>query len=102
MSPKLFRGMRSGIAKPEVARSAAPAYAESYYPRNTFGWHELRALITSQYQYVDAPRPELYDLERDPNQTHNLMASQSAVAAALQDELRTLEGRYTNASLPQE
>ena len=92
----------AGIAKPEVARSAAPAYAESYYPRNTFGWHELRALITSQYQYIDAPRAELYDLERDPDETHNLAASQSTLAAALQEELRTLEGRYTNASLPQE
>ena len=34
-------------------------YAESYYAQDSFGWHELRALITPQYKYIDAPEPEI-------------------------------------------
>ncbi|HEV2495065.1 MAG TPA: sulfatase-like hydrolase/transferase [Terriglobia bacterium] len=91
----------AGIQGAGATSPAAPAYAESYYPRNTFGWHELRGLITSQYQFIDAPRPELYNLERDPGETHDLAASQSAFASALREKLQNFEGRYTNASLPQ-
>jgi len=31
-----------------------------------FGWSELYGLFTSQYQYIQAPKPELYDLTKDP------------------------------------
>jgi arylsulfatase A-like enzyme/Tfp pilus assembly protein PilF len=90
-----------GVQEHEGAPSAPAVYAESYYPRNTFGWHELRALITSQYKYINTTRAELYDLERDSDEMHDLAAGQSALAAALRDELQALEGRFTNTSLAQ-
>ena len=61
-----------GIRERADAQQAQTVYGESYYPRNTFGWHELRAILTPQYEYIDAPRPELYDLEHDRDETHNL------------------------------
>jgi choline-sulfatase len=81
--------------------SPATVYAESYYPRNSFGWHELRAVITPQFKYIGAPRPELYDLKKDPEEKNNLAASQSSIAAALRETLKMLEGRYANGSLSQ-
>lgn len=81
--------------------SAAPVYAESYYPRNAFGWHELRAFISPPYKYIDAPRPELYDLERDADEKVNLAAGHSALAGALREQLNALEARYASASPPQ-
>ena len=69
-------------------------YGESYYPLNSFGWHELRAIITSQFKYVDAPRAELYDLQNDPGERTNIIAKNSAVAAALRDRLSELETRF--------
>jgi len=70
-------------------------YAESYYPRDSFGWHPLRAVVSSRYKYIEAPRPELYDLEHDPSERANLAGNQASIAAALRERLRTFEKRYS-------
>lgn len=77
-------------------------YAESYYARDSFGWHELRALITGHYQYIDAPGPELYDLERDPGELSNLFGAHRALAASLRANLADVERRFeSRANQPQ-
>jgi tetratricopeptide (TPR) repeat protein len=81
--------------------SPATVYAESYYPRNSFGWHELRAVITPRFKYIGASRPELYDLKKDPEEKTNSAASQPTIAAALRETLEMLEGRYANGSVSQ-
>ena len=81
-------------AEGSQAASEEAIYAESYYPRNSFGWHELRALITLRFKYVDAPRAELYDLKRDPEERANLLSVNSAMAASLHEELVNFEGRF--------
>ena len=43
------------------------AYSETYYPRYHFGWSELKSIQNSRYKYIQAPRPELYDIVNDPN-----------------------------------
>ncbi|PYP39806.1 MAG: hypothetical protein DMD43_09975, partial [Gemmatimonadetes bacterium] len=45
--------------------SDAPAYAESLYPEREFGWAPLHAWRTSSFKLIEAPRPELYDLQAD-------------------------------------
>jgi arylsulfatase A-like enzyme/Flp pilus assembly protein TadD len=47
-------------------------YAESYVPSLQFGWSPLRSIRTERYKFIEAPRPELYDLESDPGETRNL------------------------------
>ncbi len=89
-------GPLAGMQEGKSTDSDPPAYAESYHPLNTFGWHELRSVITSKYQFIDAPRPELYDLDRDLEERHNLAAEQSAICTALRNELQTMERRYAN------
>lgn len=37
-------------------------YAESFLARLHFNWSELRAVETERYHFIDAPKPELYDL----------------------------------------
>ena len=69
-------------------------YGESYYPRDSFGWHELRGLVNSRFKYIEAPRPELYDLASDPGERTNLAQSHASVANSLQERLRDIEGRY--------
>jgi tetratricopeptide (TPR) repeat protein len=71
-------------------------YAESYYPRDSFGWHELRAVVDKHFKYIDAPRPELYDLERDPRELTNLDPSSRSVAASLRAKLEEMESRYAS------
>ena len=42
------------------------AYSEAMYPLHHYGWSDLRALRSGRYKVIDAPRPELYDVDRDP------------------------------------
>ena len=62
-------------------------YAESLYPRIHLGWSELRSLVDASHQYIEAPRPELYDLAADPLETKNVLAEERRVYAALRKEL---------------
>ncbi len=48
-----------------------PALAETEYPVR-FGWAPLRAARASGFKFIEAPQPELYDLNKDPAETHNI------------------------------
>jgi tetratricopeptide (TPR) repeat protein len=48
-----------------------------------FGWAPLRTMRRGNWKYIAAPKPELYDIQRDPGETQNLVASQASVAADL-------------------
>ncbi len=69
-------------------------YAETYYPRSHLGWSELATLIGDRYQYIDAPRPELYDLDTDPAQQTNLIRDQRRVASELRADLHAIDPNY--------
>ena len=60
-----------------------PAFAESLVPLIHYGWSDLRALRDGRWKYILAPRPELYDLERDPGERQNLADREPARARAL-------------------
>lgn len=74
------------------AGSARPAYSETFFPRFHFGWQELYALRADGFKYIQAPRPELYDLGSDAAELNNLVEAQADLAADFRDELdRRLE-----------
>jgi choline-sulfatase len=66
------------------------AYSETFYPFSSFGWSPLHALETSRYHYIEAPQPELYDLEADPDEKNNLASQQAATPAVLRDKLKVI------------
>jgi arylsulfatase A-like enzyme/Flp pilus assembly protein TadD len=78
--------------KPEEPRNL---YAETFLPRLHFNWSELRSVETEKYQFIDAPKPELYDLSNDPGETHNLYAEKKAVSEELHARLAGLISQYT-------
>jgi tetratricopeptide (TPR) repeat protein len=85
----------------------APSFAESLVPLVHFGWSDLRSMRDGRWKYIQAPRPELYDLEGDPGELRNLAASDAARAAAmratLDARLRTEQaasGTATGAGIP--
>ncbi len=49
----------------EPHRNEPVVYAESLVPLLHFGWSDLRAIRRGKWKYIQAPRPELYDLESE-------------------------------------
>ena len=66
------------------------AYSEAMYPLHHFGWADTRTLRVGRYKVFDAPRPELYDLDRDPQEKTNLYAERKSVADQMLGRLRQL------------
>jgi choline-sulfatase len=66
------------------------AYAETYYPEFHFDWSSLQSLRTRRWSYIESPEPELFDLQRDPGETHNVLADNPRVAEDLARRLAAL------------
>ena len=71
-----------------------PIYAESIHAHDAFGWATLRSLRLGAFKYIDAPRPELYNLQDDPLEKVNLMGRDAVKAAELAEILKKLLIRY--------
>jgi arylsulfatase A-like enzyme/Tfp pilus assembly protein PilF len=85
------RSLRSALEGKTMAD--APAYAESVYAEREFGWAPLFALRTSRYKLIEAPRPELYDLEADAGEAANRLAQDAARAEDLRRKLEAALSR---------
>ena len=78
--------------KDEEARSL---YAETFLPRLHFNWSELRGVESANYHFIDAPKPELYDLTKDPGETQNLYSDKKAVGEEMRARLAALIRQYS-------
>jgi tetratricopeptide (TPR) repeat protein len=65
-------------------------YSEAMMSRYHFGWSELTSLTDERYKFIRAPKPELYDLERDRAETTNLVSDRVQVSAAMRGGLESL------------
>jgi arylsulfatase A-like enzyme/Tfp pilus assembly protein PilF len=61
-------------------KSAAPRpiYFESLSPHFSMGWAPLRGLVDGPFKFIDSPRPELYDLRNDFDETRDLAGGADA------------------------
>jgi choline-sulfatase len=62
-------------------------YSETLYPRFHFGWSDLASLTDDRYQYVHAPRAELYDWRADPAEKNDLAAGLPPAFRSMRAEL---------------
>jgi arylsulfatase A-like enzyme/Tfp pilus assembly protein PilF len=86
--PVMFK---PGMFQPGASEAdAAYAYGESMAPDLQFGWSALHALRSPRYKFIDAPRPELYDLIADPGEATNIAAREPKLAATMGQELDRL------------
>ena len=97
-----------GVASPETVQgtSLVPlatgekdglglyAYAESFYPRNHYGWSELKSIRDESLHFIDAPRPELFDVREDPLERNNLASQRAATVRRLKTELDRLVDEF--------
>lgn len=63
------------------------AYLESLFPQLELGWSPLAAVRTREWKYIQAPKPELYDLKSDPAERNNLYAKRRDIAKKLQAQM---------------
>jgi choline-sulfatase len=47
-----------------------PAFGETDYPLR-FGWAPLRSVRSDGFKFIEAPRPELYELQKDASELNN-------------------------------
>src|SRR5690349_896521 len=96
--PQTVQG-RSLLPAIEGKTAAVPQenYAETYLPRIHFNWSELRGIRFRQYQFIDAPKPELYNLQTDPRELKNIYRQQRAIAEQLKKRLANVIAQYTPA-----
>jgi choline-sulfatase len=76
------------------------SYAETYYPRFHYNWSELVAVETERWKFVQAPRPELYDLRQDSAERHDVSTRHPAIAATFAAHLRSLALEDRNEPAP--
>lgn len=67
-------------------------YSESVTPSTSLGASSLMAISTGRWKYIQAPRPELYNLSVDSGEENNLVEKEPHRARILEDKLKqTLE-----------
>jgi len=80
-------------ARPPTAREL---YAESFAPLVEFGWAPLRSVRSGRWKFIAAPKPELYDVRDDGDESRNVAAAQPADAERLDKRV----ARYGTAQTP--
>jgi len=70
-------------------------YGETFLPRLHFNWSELRAAENVKYHFIDAPKPELYDVANDPGELHNLLGEKKAVGEEMRAKLAAMIREYS-------
>jgi arylsulfatase A-like enzyme len=91
-------GVDLGPALHGAVLPARTLYAESFAPLLDFGWSPLRAVRLGAFKYIEAPRPELYRLDRDPGETRELFA-QKEVESSRAAELKRIVETFSPAAL---
>jgi choline-sulfatase len=83
------------VLRGEQADHDRNIYGETFLPRIHFNWSELRGAQNVKYHFIDAPRPELYDLAKDPRELRNLFPEKKAVGEEMRAKLAGLIRDYS-------
>lgn len=93
--PPQFQGRSLlGWAKGGSPQRDQEVYSESLYAHYHFGCSGLQSLRIGRYKYIDAPKPEFYDLHEDPRELHNLYSQKRSLALAYREHLLSLVSKF--------
>lgn len=76
------------------------AFGETDYPLH-FGWAPLRSVRDANFKYIEAPRPEFYDLHSDPGELHNGYEAGNSTIERLRGMLAQLRDAGGSTQAPQ-
>jgi len=77
----------------DVVQGREPILSEAVMPSAVYGWSPLYGVTSGRWRYIDAPKPELYDLVTDPGERTNVVRVKSTETARLKAELDELLSR---------
>jgi arylsulfatase A-like enzyme/Flp pilus assembly protein TadD len=93
-APPEFQGRSlMELLRLDGSKTPRDIYSETLYPHMHFGCSALQALRSGRYKYIDAAKPELYDLTADPGEIRNIYSQRTAVALAQKEKLASLRAR---------
>lgn len=65
-------------------------FAETFYPRIHLGWSDLVSITDGKSHYIHAPRPEFYDMEKDPAEKTDLSSGKPEAFRAFRAEIEKM------------
>lgn len=71
-------------------------FGETEYPLR-FGWAPLRSIRKEGYKFIEAPKPELYDLRGDPGESHNQYEPWNGTVQKMRKTLAELSAKSPSA-----
>jgi len=71
-------------------RDPRALYLEALDANLTRGWAPLTGVILDGWKFIELPIPELYDLEKDPGEAHNLAPRERERSRVLQARLKDM------------
>jgi arylsulfatase A-like enzyme len=71
-------------------KESLSSYIETYFPQENYGCAALIGLIEGNWKYIQAPKPELYNLKSDPQEEKNAFHLEKKVASAMKKELERM------------
>ncbi|HEX9111797.1 MAG TPA: sulfatase-like hydrolase/transferase [Terriglobales bacterium] len=80
-----------------LAQTGRALFGETDYPLR-WGWAPLRALRADNMKLIEAPRPELYNLQSDPSELKNLYAPDNAQVQSLRAEMAKWKSKLPEAA----
>ena len=89
--PSEVQGMdlSSSFGRKKLPDRSRYLYCESLEPTK-YDANSLLGVVTDQWKYIQTTRPELYDLIKDPAESHNLLDSQHKQASLLKGHLTSI------------
>ncbi len=72
------------------------SYMETLYPKTHLGWSELRGTRTDEWKLIVSPKPELYRMTDDSNETRNVVTQYPADSDRLQKQVWEIAGPPQN------
>jgi arylsulfatase A-like enzyme/Tfp pilus assembly protein PilF len=104
-APDSMKGRDLGRMGGKGGSGGMDIYAETEYPR-VAGWSALQSLTDGRWKAIRAgAATELYDIEHDPREEHDVAATQASTGAALAariDTIRAAATPSTQTSVPAE
>jgi len=78
------------LMRRDEALSETPCYVESVAAMLDRNWAPLQGLRMGDWKFIEAPDPELYDLETDPSESQNVIAKFPERRDRMKEALRAL------------